>query len=1036
MRKNSTRIRASSALVLALVSTLVLSCNGRPDSGPDLSAIVDDIDFPELAPPEPGPESETCGLSLERTGPTYLAVPREALVLEREGGPKFSLVATVDTAGLDVPDMPVAIFEVLDTRGCEVVRRLEVPLHPTARPEVRRAIGVLEPTTPGGRALRAGDHLVGLTTNVPGGGAVAQSIVTVGQQQRIVCNGPPLLEAEREYGPTGGREEFDLDGEGPLDLCIELVVTGDEQSLSELTVNGQAVLGPARLGRDGFEIPKRKRFAVEYPSPGSEHRFAVAVLRGGFELKVYGKARRAERGVPHDEIPCRGDLWGFLDNPISDTRRRIRRHVVLTRCTAIYRTKHKFAVDFGSGYVRRKPVERHAWAATITNTDGVFETSIGSAEWGRAGVGKNDKLIWIGTDCERDRQCGVDRRGRFIDSGTYDPNLPIVNVPDLAVAGFVARLVTDDPNPTRKWKGYQALFSRFGVAASKPNDLPVLLHEPFDPLLENGTEWLRWAINGQPIDMREEDGEDILTDSCEDPIRGPCFPCTPALGELCEEPDSVCQRQGCAGGDAFQCNGADVLTPLRRAGYDVWLVDRASPDSSVREMAQVAPRLYQEVLDFPDPDRPDPEASPWERVFRFDRPRRLAVGGLSLGGVVARIALRLWERKDSLPPNAPLRAQGGDYLEPGPDRVALYVSFDAPHLGATLPLGFQAIIKDKNLRTRANFGALMNAEAAHEMLLEDVPFGVETGCFKSDGSPKDCSIGRDSFSGPIPPNAIFEALRADSMEGLGSADGLPESIPRVAVANGSRSVLPSGEQDRVFRVDVRKGVDLGPLEIPFVDAPDVIDDPQVIARDGPQERGSGLPTFCRVGDLKKLSKKERKYLIFAGEVKSARLCMREGPVTDAKVCLPDGAQNPPAGAVFPSFIPTASALLIRSGEPEDPFGEIGRRWDDALWGVAENNGVEVERNLSHYAVNDRHCRFLLYHLDGHMKGDRDGYPPCESTEDACADGGRKPGLLIDDFPLPVGPRWLCDPDDRDPSVLPLFTRLKIELPELGRVNPR
>jgi hypothetical protein len=95
--------------------------------------------------------------------------------------------------------------------------------------------------------------------------------------------------------------------------------------------------------------------------------------------------------------------------------------------------------------------------------------------------------------------------------------------------------------------------------------------------------------------------------------------------------------------------------------------------------------------------------------------------------------------------------------------------------------------------------------------------------------------------------------------------------------------------------------------------------------------------------------------------------------------LPGGGIAPNTG--FPTFVRTSSSLLTNAAD------QLPDTWRDAFWQA---------QSQDHARFDEEHCRFMLYHLDGALRGDRDGYPPCAVLDPglSCLDGGRSPGRLL------------------------------------------
>lgn len=111
--------------------------------------------------------------------------------------------------------------------------------------------------------------------------------------------------------------------------------------------------------------------------------------------------------------------------------------------------------------------------------------------------------------------------------------------------------------------------------------------------------------------------------------------------------------------------------------------------------------------------------------------------------------------------------------------------------------------------------------------------------------------------------------------------------------------------------------------------------------------------------------------------------------------LPGGGIAPNTG--FPTFVRTSSSLLTNAAD------QLPDTWTDAFWQAESQD---------HARFDEEHCRFMLYHLDGVLRGDRDGYPACAALDPAlsCLDGGRSPGRLLG--------AGTCDCQPSDPLSYP------------------
>jgi Putative serine esterase (DUF676) len=142
-----------------------------------------------------------------------------------------------------------------------------------------------------------------------------------------------------------------------------------------------------------------------------------------------------------------------------------------------------------------------------------------------------------------------------------------------------------------------------------------------------------------------------------------------------------------------------------------------------------------------------------------DPTQKVTIIAPSMGGLITRYALALMEKNYADANNQ------ATYLKPyWKHNVDLYVSFDAPHQGAVIPLGDQAFIdyfKGVSLSAERNL-ARLNSVAARQMLLQHQldPSGQQ-------------------FHIPF--------MRAVQNNGLPGSLGWPQQVRRVALANGSNT---------------------------------------------------------------------------------------------------------------------------------------------------------------------------------------------------------------------------------------------------------
>ncbi len=180
-------------------------------------------------------------------------------------------------------------------------------------------------------------------------------------------------------------------------------------------------------------------------------------------------------------------------------------------------------------------------------------------------------------------------------------------------------------------------------------------------------------------------------------------------------------------------NQQNLLEDLRSAGYDAVVLDFDEAVEPIQRNGLLVAELLQMVNAATAPDQ------------------SMALIGASMGGLVSRYAL-LWMEDQAIP-----------------HRVRNWITFDAPHDGANLPLGLQAFVE---------FFADQADEA--EFLLQQLRSGAARQMLLYH---YDSIVGTSAAADPL--KAALEAEFA-------SLGGWPEAPRRVSVVNGSGSMTDQG----------------------------------------------------------------------------------------------------------------------------------------------------------------------------------------------------------------------------------------------------
>jgi hypothetical protein len=180
-------------------------------------------------------------------------------------------------------------------------------------------------------------------------------------------------------------------------------------------------------------------------------------------------------------------------------------------------------------------------------------------------------------------------------------------------------------------------------------------------------------------------------------------------------------------------NQEEMLETLRGAGYDIVILDFTDATDYIQRNSFVVIELIQQVQSVIDPTV------------------TIAVAGASMGGLCVRYALAYMETYA---------------LE---HRVRNFISFDAPHLGANIPLGVQYWLEFFSglSDSAAEMLARLNRPAARQMLV---------------------------YHYTMPPGSTGEPdpLRAGLLADFASVGEYPQNLRKVAIANGSGNQLGQG----------------------------------------------------------------------------------------------------------------------------------------------------------------------------------------------------------------------------------------------------
>ncbi len=840
--------------------------------------------------------------------------------------------------------------------------------------------------------------------------------------------------------------------------------------------NNELVFEPAAWVRD--------RISLRRVTDGRAGALQIANPLQTVTVDIYHQARPQRKDIDPPEfeqvtlpaVNCNGRLRGF--RPLDEYRnspslhRELHRERVGVRCTAHWRAEAPL------GYTRNIYLTT---GFTLTDEEGTFSLEVPeTTEW-IPKTAREVRLVSVRPYCLIPGQCGHEV---FVPESQTAIDLPLamaprtidfdlLNVLDIASQGpaigdgprfmLGARLVSND------------------TTLPEMNDKPFIIHEQLDVHNEEHSKFVIWGFAGQPVRHSYTSDDEIIT---ADPRYHPCD--FDPQQQLCVNFTDECNPTTCDDPDRG-CLEYNMLQPMLDAGYDIWIVDHLRGEADVTHMAAAAPLLYQRILNYGGPDgiyiplpsldlsqvqtfahRPDiatPEAaaSNFEQHTLVALPppdppvpgsgqRRAIVAGYSLGGVVARIGLRLWELADHLPDpdlvdfmdeQVVLATASDVFMEQAQRKIPLYVSLDAPHLGARTPVSLQAYIRrfkavvdafddisdaDKQQVYDANFE--LTATPTRQTLLQEILHDPEDylGCI---------SIGSEDLHDCI--LQPFKAKVGDRVSGEESAEfrdryvnrinnkspqslhGLPSTIPSIAISNGNRAALRELEYAETVHVkwDIKRWFDKHHT---------ICDEFSAESNQGldsfvhfcgfpaEQPAGSQWNNVCRRisnvdvtidpdwFDLRSLdgwleTHDPRSWYGFAFdvEVRGIRVSYPMQPQFDD-----NNQQKPRTG--FPTLIPTGSSLLF------DASGNPSPLWRDALW---------QRESEYHTNVDNAICKMVLFYADGVFDDDEDGWPACgrNIAIERCEDGGRFPGNKLGSQPLDpnLAP---CDCRPNDASSYP------------------
>ena len=798
---------------------------------------------------------------------------------------------------------------------------------------------------------------------------------------------------------------------------------------------------------------------------------------------VGGGGARTTIDVP--EVVCTGRLMGF-ENPMRFEHPELASHgrpeihrMARVGCAAYWRVHYTFGPS-----ELHKVTAPHEEAGFFTDAEGSYSATVPASTIQVRTSGPVDAVLErVEPHCVPAELCGHEFRP--------DPEAPLANIPLDAVASGeneanvdivdVLDLVSDGHQAA----GFQTLLGARLISKGRThperNNKPFIIHEQLDVHNEENTEFVVWGFSGQPVRKNFWDPEQLESrrvdpryEPCEFNNRQICLPftenCSPAL---CSSDDYSCLEEG-------------ILQVLLDNGYDVWIVDHLKGDADITHMAAAAPLLYQQILNFGGPlgssglivPIPFPmdefnqtiataavsEQRERERFMRslvaegrvltreiagefFNRnalplppvatepqsgDRRAIVAGYSMGGVLARIALRLWETRDDFPHvfikdqddrEIVVTTKSSVFMEEPGDKIALYVSLDAPHQGARVPTAVQAHLFRLEYMLNNTPGISYTARAqadraifeissppSRQLLQQSIDSNLKydpLGCLRPNSLFKkvtNCTV--TSWESDVTDrlttqdSTLFEGRWAAAISELSpqSRHGLPATIPAIAFSNGTLASTREVSSQRVANIDwyINNFPDKTHR---LCDEADGLSATGSCSSDaGLQPEGAQWNSICRRITSQNIYYEAADLIVTGVELK------RVGIDYDMRARF-DG-QQPVPNTGFPTLIPTKSALI------QDNNGAVSTAWMDAHW---------QPQSQYHTNFDNEMCKVLMFHSDKALglDEDGDGWPACGTgvSNDRCSLGGRRPGLLMEPDVTADGGSW-CDCAPNDPNVHP------------------